>query len=134
MKLNRILNVPKDGLMARIGSLKEIDEELAARIPEISLNEVPDYELDFMLLLADDNEDLKAKCNGLRYAKYDSTIWVILPKTSGPEECEVIDPESRKLMNDCNVTIVKQVALNNEWEAFRLRPFERVEKYNLAVS
>lgn len=125
-KLNDLLRVPDTGRKAHVGPLSAIDSDLGNSIPELNLNIVPEYELDFMILCADNTDDLKSKCRGLRYAKYDSMLWVALPKKQGVSEDEVFNDECRQMMSDNNVTVVNQVDLNEDWQAFQFRPFERV--------
>lgn len=129
-RLFEILNVPDDGRKAHIGSLHEVDKDLAESIPALSLEEVPDYELDFMVLCAENSDDLKSKCDGLRYVKYDSMLWVILPKKAGKTTDTVFTEECKDLMEDHNVAIVDQIEVNRDWQAFQFRPYERVHKYD----
>ena len=125
-KLHEVLNIPDYGRKATIGSLDKVDKELSKEIPELNLNKVPDFELDFMILCADDTNDLKDKCLGLRYIKYDSMLWVALPKKHGTNEEEVFNDECREMMRQNNVTVVNEVKLNDEWQALQVRPFVRV--------
>ncbi len=130
-KFKKILNIPQGGRKAHIGALQNVDETLAAEIPEMPIDKVPEYELDFMVLCADDTNDLKSKCIGLRYVKYDGMLWLVLPKKSGETEEEVFSGECREIMKDNNVSIVDHVDINSTWQAFRVRPYERAHKYEV---
>lgn len=126
--LEKILKVPHGATKAHIGPLADIDSGLADKIPSISLDEVPDYEFDFMLLCASDTSDLKKKCKGFRYVKYDGILWVLLPSELGESQDDVFDEECIEMMEGHNVTVVNQVHLNKKWQAFQFRPYERVHK------
>src|SRR5690554_1274088 len=124
---NSTLNIPDTGNAFGVDMPVEISDSVKDYVQTLKKNQVPNYEADFMMVCADDVEDLKEKCNCLNYVRYDGMLWIVLPDDVDFETVMKND-DCHQMMNDLNIKNVDSRHLENGYTAFRFRPLERASR------